>query len=336
MCADRVRLADVADRAGVSRTTASYVTTGRTDMRISAEAAQRVHSAARELGYRPSLLARGLRTQLTHTIGFVSDVIATEPYAGALVRGATAAALEGQTLMLVGESGGDPEVERRLVQSMLDRGVDGFLYASMYTKQVQLPAVLRGHRVVLVNCVGRRRGPSSVVPDEIGGGRSAAQLLLDAGHRDRIVLVGETPPDVIAGRQRLAGVTAALDAAGARLAEQVDALLWPDSGYVTVRRLLRRRARPSALICLNDRIALGAYQAVADAGLAVPHDISVVSFDGSDLAGWLRPELASVAIPHLQLGARGAELLLDRELAATQEQLPMPVRIGASVSAPSA
>ena len=77
--APRVTLRDVAERAGVSRTTASFVTTGRRDMGISAQAEERVNKAARELGYRPSLLARGLRTNLSQTIGLISDVVATEP-----------------------------------------------------------------------------------------------------------------------------------------------------------------------------------------------------------------------------------------------------------------
>jgi LacI family transcriptional regulator len=73
---------------------------------------------------------------------------------------------------------------------------------------------------------------------------------------------------------------------------------------------LLARTRPSALICLNDRIALGAYQALQEAGLRVPQDVSVVSFDGSDLASWLRPQLASVALPHFEMGRRVAELLV--------------------------
>ena len=78
----RVTLLDVARRAGVSRTTASFVMTGRRDMRISVDAEQRVLRAARDLNYRPNLLARSLRTNLSHTVGLISDVIATEPFAG--------------------------------------------------------------------------------------------------------------------------------------------------------------------------------------------------------------------------------------------------------------
>ena len=126
MTTPRVTLMDVAQRAGVSRTTASFVMTGRRDMRISSDAEQRVLQAARELNYRPSLLARSLRTNLSQTIGLISDVIATEVFAGEVIRGSMATALLHDHLMFIGETEGDPEVEKRLVQSMLDRGVGGF------------------------------------------------------------------------------------------------------------------------------------------------------------------------------------------------------------------
>src|SRR6478736_1615830 len=90
----RITLLDVAERAGVSRTTASFVLTGRRDMRISADAEERVRRAARELGYRPSLLARSLRTNQSQTLGLISDVIATEVFAGELIRGSLATALQ--------------------------------------------------------------------------------------------------------------------------------------------------------------------------------------------------------------------------------------------------
>ena len=113
---------DVARLAGVSRTTASFVLTGRTDMGISAGAADRVRQAARDLGYRPSLLARSLRTNTSPSIGLLSDGLSGELFAGELIRGALAAALLHDKMIFVGETGGDPLVEARLVTNMLDRG----------------------------------------------------------------------------------------------------------------------------------------------------------------------------------------------------------------------
>ncbi len=335
----RVTLLDVARRAGVSRTTASFVMSGRTDMRISAEAEHRVLHAARELNYRPNLMARSLRTKLTRTIGLVSDTIAPEAFAGELIRGSLSTALVHQHLLFVGETEGDDTVEAQLVQDMLDRGVDGFLYASMYTRWAQPPALLHGHPFVLLNCLdGDSVGGSaiaSVLPDERGAGRTAAGTLLDAGHRDGIHLVGESPAEVFAAVERRAGIEEVLAAQGLTLAGTVECLWSPVTAYHEVRRYLAKGARQSGLSCLNDRIAFGAYQALADAGRSVPGDVSVISFDDSHLAAWLRPPLTSIAIPHFELAKQAVELLLTEPDAAGVHRIPMPLRERASVGPPS-
>jgi LacI family transcriptional regulator len=330
----RVTLLDVARRAGVSRTTASFVLTGRRDMRISADAEQRVMQAARELNYRPNLMARSLRTNFTHTIGLLSDTIASEAFAGEMIRGSVATALVHNHLLFVGETEGNPTMEKRLVEDMLDRGVDGFLYAAMFTREARVPSVFRGHPVVMVNCAVRGRRVTSVLPDEAGAGRTAAAALLAAGHRDHVYLVGETPVQVYAARMRLAGIEAGFDTVETRLAGQIDSLWWPDSAYQAVRAFLDTGARVTAFICLNDRVAFGAYQALQEAGRRVPADVSVVAFDDSDLARWMRPQLSSVALPHFELGRRAVELLLDDGAAGSVNLVPMPLAERASIGSP--
>jgi LacI family transcriptional regulator len=333
--APRVTLRDVAERAGVSRTTASFVMTGRRDMRISADAEERVRRAARELDYRPNLMARSLRTNNSQTIGLISDVIATEAFAGEVVRGTLATAVLRNHLMLIGETEGDTEVEQRLVQDMLDRGVRGFLYGAMSTRRATVPAILRGHSVVLLNCVTRGRAYPMVVPDEREAGRTAASALLAAGHRDGIWLVGEAPAHVIAAAERLDGVRRALDAAGTEPAGVIDCLWWPGAAREAVAAFLRDGGGPSAFIAMNDRVALGIYQAVAGAGLGVPDDVSVVSFDDSDLAVWLRPALSSVALPHREMATEAIRLLLDdSEESPRAVRVPMPLRVRESIGPP--
>jgi LacI family transcriptional regulator len=333
----RPTLRDVAERARVSPTTASFVLTGRDDMRISDDARHRVLTAAAELSYRPNLTARSLRTKVTRTIALVSDTIATEHYAGGLIDGSLAAALAHEHLLFVGETEGDTAVEARLIEDLLGRQVDGFLYAAMFTRQVQVPRALQDHPLVLLNCTSRDANVPAVLPDEVGAGRAAAQVLLDRGHRDRIHVVGEPNVDVFAARERMAGIAEALSAAGARLAGVLDCGWHPEPAYEAVSGLLRRGPPPSALICLNDRVAFGAYQALQEAGVAIPAEVSVVSFDDSELASWLRPQLTSVALPHRELGRRAVELLLDRDPAqpATRiERVPMPLQERLSVGPP--
>jgi LacI family transcriptional regulator len=339
MAPQRATLLQVAQRAGVSRSTASFVLAGRhLDMRISEDARQRVLRAAQELDYRPNLMARSLRTKVTKTIALVSDTIASDPYAGRAIHGALAAAVAHGHLLFVGETEGDPLVEERLISDFLDRQVDAFVYASMFTRYVRLPKQLRGRPVVLLNCLTRAARPvqHSIIPDELTAGLSAARALLEAGHRQGIHLVGHPGGRVFASRERLAGIKEGLGEAGARLAGTIDCDWWPDSAYDAVTRALADGLEPTALICLNDRVALGAYQALREAGRVIPDDVSVLSFDDSDLAAWLRPQLTSISLPHYQLGWQAVETLLDPAGRDRPEvrRVPMPVRYRASIGKP--
>src|SRR5436190_21025743 len=165
----RVTLADVARSAGVSQTAASFVLTGRREeMRISADVEARVLQAVRETGYRPNIVSRSLRTGATHTIGFVSDTVATTPFAGHLIWGALDAARERDHLLFIGETEGDPELERQLIETMHDRRVDGIVLASMYTRKVTVPKALLSGPAVLLNALPTKRAAiPSVLPDEI-------------------------------------------------------------------------------------------------------------------------------------------------------------------------
>jgi LacI family transcriptional regulator len=348
----RITLAEVAEHAGVSRTTASLVLAGRgRELRISESVERRVVEAAKELEYRPNIVSRSLRTGTTRTIGFVSDTVATSRLAGDMIKGALEAARERGMMLFIGETEGEADLERGLLQAMSDRQVDGIIFASMFTRAVKVPAALTAGPAVLLNAVPKRASAlSSVVPNEVEAGRAAAGVLLDAGHRDGIHLIGagprvrDVPPEALAGVERLTGIRDALGQAGVRIAGGRVCPDWqPEYGYEATRELLER-ARPRALICLNDRLALGAYQALDDFGLKIPADVSVVSFDDHPIATWIRPKLTTVALPHYELGRKAVEVLLaeiDRDREKTGQggethRVPMPVRIRDSVAAPDA
>src|SRR4051812_2843420 len=197
----RATLLQVAQRAGVSRSTASFVLAGRhVDMRISEDARQRVLRAAQELDYRPNLMARSLRTKVTKTIALVSDTLASDPYAGRAIHGGLAAAVAHGHLLFIGETEGDAVVEEKLISDFLDRQVDAFVYASMFPRHVRVPKLLKGHPVVLLNCLTRTARPAyhSIIPDEVAAGWSAAKVVIEAGHRDGIHIVGNPAHHVFA------------------------------------------------------------------------------------------------------------------------------------------
>ncbi|MGK5530830.1 LacI family DNA-binding transcriptional regulator [Streptomyces sp. URMC 129] len=341
MARARVTMADVARSAGVSPTTASFVLSGRTDMRISDAARRRVQDAARALGYRPNVTARSLRTKSTQTLGLVSDTITTTPYAGEVIRGALEAARARGHLLFITETGGDRAAESGLVNALLDRQVDAVLYAAMFTRHVTPPPELDGRRVVLLNCLAPGFDAPSVVPDEIEAGRTAARVLLGAGHTRGIWSIGgrralpPTPEGLFAGNERVRGLRDTLRAAGTGLDGVVECAWEAEAGHREVRALLADGRRPRALVCATDRVSFGAYQALAEAGLRVPHDVSVVSFDDQDFASWMRPPLTTLALPHSELGRVAVELILEGgRLDATVHRVPMPLRVRDSVSPP--
>ncbi|RYB94193.1 LacI family DNA-binding transcriptional regulator [Nocardioides oleivorans] len=329
----RVLLRDVAEHASVSSATASLVLGGR-DVRVSEDTRQRILRAARELDYRPNLMARSLRTQVSSTIGLVADTIITGHYGGDIIRGALTASLEHGHRLLICESEGDPKLEPVLVDDLVARQVDGILFTTASHDAVELPASLGDQRVVLVNCESTPALPS-VVPDEVEGGRAAARLLTDAGHRDGIVLVGETLARKLPAQRRLQGLLDVLAAADTDFADRIDCPWWPEAAFDALTAALAAGLRPRALVCLNDRVALGAYQALAAAGLSVPGDVSVVSFDDSELASWLRPALSTIGLPEFEMGRTAVDLLLGSDPPSGVVRLPMPVRERASIAPPS-
>lgn len=339
MSSKRATLADVARLAGLSTTAASMILNGRPDTRLSQDAHDRVNAAAQALGYRPNVAARGLRTDKTLTIGFISDVVATTRFASGLIKGALAAAEGAGHVVLVLETGGDPARETGAIAAVLDRQVDGIIFATMRARELFVPNLPSGTAVVMLNATNAQH-TTSVLPDEYAGGAQAVQILVDHGHRDGIVLLGqndEVERDVFRSAtvaRRVAGIRSSMATHGLEFVAEESIWLWePDEGYKATRQLLERGEDVRALLCMNDRIAFGAYQALAEAGLSVPHDISIVSFDNDELAAYLRPGLTTVALPHEAMGRRAVELLLT-PTSEGETLVPMPVVMRDSVARP--
>jgi LacI family transcriptional regulator len=294
------------------------VLSGRGDeLRISQTVQERVRAAAAELSYRPNIVSVGLRKGKTRTLGLVSDTVATSQLAGDMIKGAIEAARDHGFMLFIGETEGDVDIETALLDAMHDRQVDGIILTSMFTRTRRVPAVLDRVPTVLLNTLSDDATVApAVVPDEIEAGRAAARLLLEAGHRE-IHLIGagpepgDIPPATVAGVERLAGIREVLAAAGLEPASGHLCEDWlPPYGFRAARDLLAKHPRPGAIICFNDRLAFGTYQALHESGLVIPDDVSVISFDDYPMAAWLRPGLSSFAIPHEQLGRRAVELLI--------------------------
>jgi len=330
---------DVARLAGVSHTAVSFVFNGRAEGNLSLATQERIRQAAAQLGYRPDPVARGLRRRRTAVIGLVTDEIASSPFAGRLLRGAMETAWDNDHLVLTVDSGGDPAKEDAAVAELLDRRVDGIIYAAMSLRRVRVPEGLHRTPSVLANCLPEDDSLPAVVPAERAGGRTAARLLLEEGHR-RVAMVGGQGD--IASAERLRGFRDTLRVAGIMVPKE-----WTirsggeiSSGYEGALRLLDgvpADRRPTGVFCYNDRVAAGVLHAAARLGIPVPGGLSVVGYDDQEhMAEFLTPPLTTVALPHHAMGEAAARLLLDsidtgRTPPATTRRIVCPVISRASL-----
>jgi LacI family transcriptional regulator len=301
---------DVARLAGVSPATVSFVLNRTAGQTISDETQRRVLQAVAELDYRPNRAAQGLKHGRTATIGFVSHDADFGEFAASAIKGAHEASLREGNLLLLVNTGGSSQQAEQLIVELLDRQVDALIFAAVGTRAVALPEAARRVPTILLNCFTRHDTAPAILPDEERGGREAAQALLELGHRDIAYLTGK--PSQWATKARLRGFRAALSGAGLDPRNQtvLSGNYHADSGYDLVRTLLRSNRLPTAIMCGNDRMAVGAILGLLEAGVRVPQDVSVMGYDDQfQLAAEIRPALSTVRLPYPAMGRLAAEQL---------------------------
>lgn len=305
----------VAERAGVSQATVSLVLNNVGGSRVNDTTRQRVMEAVDELGYRTNAFAKSLRSGESGLIGFISDEVASSPFAGQLLKGAQLLAWETGNVILGVDTFGEPDLEAAAIDTMLSYRVKGVVYASMYHRVVDVPAGLSEMATVVVNAQDRAGRVPSVFPDEVGGGYTATRHLIEAGH-SRIAMINIQPEDsdLPAGIGRLEGYRRALLEAGMepdpRLLRYGGGVV--EDGLALTLDLLDEEVRPTAIFCGNDRTAWGAYRALESVGLRVGEDCAIVGFDNHQmLAPYLAPGLTTVELPYEQMARTALEILLD-------------------------
>lgn len=310
---------DVAARAGVARSAVSMVVNGRDAGMVAPEKRQRILDAAAELGYRPHSVGRSLRNQRTQTVGLVTDQIASAAFGGQLIRGATDVAMETGYLLITVDIHGERERERAAYEALVHREVDALMFAALSLRSYEVPPALLGRPAMLANCFDPSGSVAGVIADEVGGGRRAAQLLLEAGHEDVVSLEGEAR--FVATSRRHTGSESAFADAGRRAPEAVPAGWEIGDGVRAATAVLSRPAPPTGLLCANDRVAVGAMLAAARLGLEVPRDVSIVGYDDDEnVARQLLPALTTIALPHEAIGAAAMRALL----AHLEDGAPLP------------
>lgn len=329
-----VTIQDIARQANVGVGTVSRVLNHSPN--VNPETQQRVQQLIADLGYRPNTAAVALRTRRTREIGFITDEIASTPFAVDVIRGAQDAAWEHNKLLVLINTNRNPQALLSAIETMLERQVEGVIYAAMYHQQVKLPATIHEVPTVLVDCFHEDQSLPSVVPDEVQGGRVATEALLKQGHR-RIGFISNVDP-IPAMFGRLEGHRQALAANDVDFEPDLITNVVTDAaqGYDGAMRLLLRPNRPTALFCFNDRVAMGAYDALRDLGLAVPRDVAVIGFDNQELiAAHLRPPLTTMQLPHYAMGRWAVSYLVEHtegpSVDAPQLKLECPLVWRASV-----
>ncbi|GAA2752790.1 LacI family DNA-binding transcriptional regulator [Amnibacterium kyonggiense] len=331
----RPTMHDVAQAAGVSQSTVSFVLNDRKDIPVAAATRQRVLLAADRLGFRLNRAAQDLRLARSSAIGIVADGIASAPFAGAIPAGLQEAAREADRACMIVEAAPEDEDDARATQMLLDRGITDVVYARPATGPVRAGAVSVPAQV-FANCWPEDdRAAAVLLPDERSGGRDAARAVLAAGHRDLLVLAGTDGE--WATVERVAGFKDAAKEAG--LDPERVPIAFGDYAIRSGYRLAREwvpRMRPTAIVCGNDRMALGALLALGELGLRVPDDVSLVGYDDqADFADELTPRLTTVAIPFREIGVEAGRLLTRGDTAAERRLIPCRLVPRESVAAPT-
>ena len=293
---------DIAKRAGVGTTTVSRVLNNHPY--VSEEKRDKVLQAIEDLNYRPNKNAKWLRESSSGIVGFLTDEVATTPFAVDIIRGAQEAASERDYVLMVMNTGKDMQDAEAAVEFLLERQVAGIVYAAMFHQEVQLPDNIYQTPTALANCFVDDDSLPAAVPDEFVGGYRATKRLLKAGHR-RIALLNVFPDTIPAAVGRLAGYKAAL----AEHDIAFDATLidtgWDTSQevFTTTQQMLQMSNRPTGFFAGNDRIAMGIFVAIKDMGLRIPEDVGVVGFDNQEsVARYLIPALTTIQLPHYEMG----------------------------------
>ncbi len=303
---------DIADAAGVSQATVSNVL-NRPEI-VAVETRERVHAAIRHMNFVVNGSARTLRVGRSRTLGVIALDL-TNPFWGEVTRGVSDGAAARGYSVLLGSSGETREGETNLLRIFEEHRVGGVLVSSVDLESPEIVSLDKhGIKVVLLDERDVSGRYSSVSLDQVMGARLIAEHLLAEGHR-RIGFINVSH-DIWWSRERLRGLQEAMLAAGEDpdtvITEFPIATMTTQAAEPALGELLARAPGLTAIVCVNDMVALGVLKKLRDLGIRVPQDISVVGFDDSYFAALLSPALTTVRQQPYHLGRTAAELVIDR------------------------
>jgi DNA-binding LacI/PurR family transcriptional regulator len=298
---------DVARRAGVSKSLVSMVTRGAEG--VSDEKREAILEAIKELNYRPNVMARSLVERRTRILGVMIPDL-RNPFFSDVVSGVQARAGELGFKVLFNTGERQPELEESAIESLLDLRVDGLILAAPRVDDRVI--VHAGHwaPVVVLNRSTSDDSCDSVSNDNIAGALLAVKHCADLGHRRIALIEGGAG---IAARTRHEGYLRAMRSLG--LSDHIltaEGAHTEEGGWKGARELLRASPLPTAIFASNDLCAIGALDALEEAGLGIPDDVSLVGFDNTTLAALRHISLTSINQPGGDMGRSAVERLWER------------------------
>lgn len=301
---------DVAARAGVSLGTVSKALNG--DSSVKAANMTRIQEAIKSLGYRPNLTARALKTHITNSVALLIPDI-TNPYYPELARGAEDVANRLGLTLFMCNNDRDATKERRYVEQLLLKGVDGIVLVKTLLKIEELEQIRSQCELVLVDAEVRLQHRFDYVNvDDQQGSELAMQLLLQNGHTRIAYIQGYMHSE--SAQLRFHTYQKALSDRQILLDDKlvVQGRYEWQGGYDATCRLLKLEDRPTAIFAGNDIMAFGAIKALRDAKIDVPNDISVIGFDDISLSSYNYPQLTTIRQPKYEIGTTSMEILYKR------------------------
>jgi DNA-binding LacI/PurR family transcriptional regulator len=299
---------DIARHAGVSHTTVSRALNN--SSLISYQTTQRIQEIALELGYRPSVAARSLKTNRSQALGVIVAHIA-DPFFSEILEGIDDIAQENGYSLFIASAQHDPSRENSIIQTMREHRVDGVILCSPNFTAEQSDKINSYHiPIVAINNQASQDYSFALYHDDLDGSRQICQHLFSLGHK-KIAYLG----NISAGRtnqERLAGFKQAMGEADITIHPK---FIHPASGNSPEQGLegaeyyLNLPEMPTAVICYNDLMAIGVLKGLQQAGMCVPEDISVTGFDNIIYSNFTRPPLTTIDQPKRYLGAEAAKLI---------------------------
>ena len=329
-----VTIRDVAERSGFSSATVSIVLNNAPLARYIPDSTKaRIHRAATQLGYRPNLFARSLRSRRSHTVGvMVFDM--TDPYCTLVLRGIENCLYEASFLPILTDVHNDRTRFERYLEMLLDRRIEGLVVLANWTYlDINVLADLEKSKIptVMVSRELKNEKVSSVIVDNALGARAALEHLHSLGHRKIAFIRG--PHSLVDTIPRWRGVRAAANDLNLKidsrlvvdLPESRDPFSSFEDGYKLTEQLLHRRVPFTAVMAFDDMTAFGAIRALSKAGVSVPDQCSVIGFDDVAPAAVYHPALTTIRQPMEVMGESAATLVIEAINAVIENKSVHPV-----------